>query len=735
MSAKYLRLTCVLTFFCHFTTCVLGQTVNQVSNGFQPNQWTNSLVAPKEAKLWANSVATTTNATGHIPSEVNLHHPQATQQRPAQVINPYATASPSPLTVMTGAPAAGPITQVTLPPVDMTPVRVEPLVVSSALPQQLAQQARQAGTTTQQLKPLPPQAAVGRSAYLYGTPAVAPNTMPPVTVGTTSPSPLPIHSVSSTGQQQSQQTLGHSVTAEATQPNFQGPPVIGTPLRVANNAFATAGSNASPFGAEPPIEDLPKPPSRRSLQSHIPQSTPSPTPFPTVGQAVPVENGCCANGQCQVLQSPPCTVYANPPHLQMTPVPAYSNQLFVYPQLTQQISPHDLQACIGNSVNAYCAPQQQTFLKRRPVPGTLCGCRSDDSCRLWSRWGSLIYWLKGYDVPALVTTSPAGTPLPDVGVPGLPTTTTLFGDSSIGESLRTGGRLNLGFWAENDRRVGIEGEFFALGSGDEDDFVSTLGGNRIIARPFFNTDPTVNAPVADVVNMPGVINGFVEVDTSSRIYSGAATARFNVACRCIKRNVQSRFDLLAGYRYFHLGETLGIYELTEPTGGAVGETNEFYDEYRTRNDLHSVEFGINWMRQHNRHYIELLGTVALGEVTRRVDTTGFSNVYIPGVADDVFPGGFYNHPSQQGRTEDSEFAVLPQARAKWGYFISPAMRIFVGYDFLYLSSVVRPNSQIDQSLDPADLLTAGRPPRRLRRNLPDDEAWLQGASFGLLYNF
>ena len=60
----------------------------------------------------------------------------------------------------------------------------------------------------------------------------------------------------------------------------------------------------------------------------------------------------------------------------------------------------------------------------------------------------LIWWFKGNQVPALVTTSPDGTPRPQAGVLGQPGTEVLFGDTGIDDNYRPGLRLTVGRWLD-----------------------------------------------------------------------------------------------------------------------------------------------------------------------------------------------------------------------------------------------------------------------------------------------
>ena len=104
----------------------------------------------------------------------------------------------------------------------------------------------------------------------------------------------------------------------------------------------------------------------------------------------------------------------------------------------------------------------------------------------WAEVDLLAWTVKGDRLPPLVTTSPVGTPLLQAGVLGLPTTSVLFGDSSVNGAWRAGGRLRAGYWFDPSRSRGIEASVFGLGDVSTG-FNANSATTPIIARPFFNT--------------------------------------------------------------------------------------------------------------------------------------------------------------------------------------------------------------------------------------------------------
>ena len=102
------------------------------------------------------------------------------------------------------------------------------------------------------------------------------------------------------------------------------------------------------------------------------------------------------------------------------------------------------------------------------------------------------------------------------------------------------------------------------------------------------------------------------------------------------------------------------------------------------------------------------------------------------------PYGIFATPANSGTSTSNQFSVVPEAQIKLGYDITPAIRLTVGYDFIYASNVVRPTDQIDRNLvkgqffqeDPHSTSLAY--PQRLNRST---DFYAQGVSIGVAARF
>jgi hypothetical protein len=86
-----------------------------------------------------------------------------------------------------------------------------------------------------------------------------------------------------------------------------------------------------------------------------------------------------------------------------------------------------------------------------------------------------------------------------------------------------------------------------------------------------------------------------------------------------------------------------------------------------------------------------------------------------------------NYASLQiGHYAQDRFAVAPELRLNVGYQFTPFIRGTIGYDFTYLSSVLRPGNQIDNTYDG---ITHPLVPMKT------SSFWSQGLNLGMQFSF
>ena len=381
----------------------------------------------------------------------------------------------------------------------------------------------------------------------------------------------------------------------------------------------------------------------------------------------------------------------------------------------------------------------------------------------------MLWWIKNSEVPVLLTTGvPGGTPLP--AVLGQPGTSVLFGGSDIDNQVRSGGRISGGYWLNDCQTFGLEGGYFFLGNRSVG--FDAVSGNplasTVIARPFF--DVLAGIQNAELIAFPGLATGQFHMTSSSRL-QGADLNMIGIPCctpccntcadqgccpgDAAKCNTRSNtcygcnywLSLLGGFRYMQLDEGLGITETSRvnpalPAGAPLfgGSTITIADQFDTHNYFYGGQVGAQAEFCWGRVFVDARGTVALGVTHEVVDIQGATAVTSPTGTTVVTPAGFFASGSNRGHFARDAFAVVPEAEVNLGYQFTSHLRGFVGYSFLYCSSIVRPGDQIDVGLSGTQIPTDTRynpaaGPARPAVLLRATDFWAQGINFGMEFRY
>lgn len=335
---------------------------------------------------------------------------------------------------------------------------------------------------------------------------------------------------------------------------------------------------------------------------------------------------------------------------------------------------------------------------------------------VWVRPEYLLWWTQGMDVPALVTTSPTGTPQAQAGVLGQPSTSVLFGNSDLNDGARSGGRISAGVWLNPWQATGIEGSLFALEE-ETTSFQLASGGTPIIARPFFNVQ--IPAEDARLVAFPGFTTGSVSIQANTQLQGAELLLRQML-------NPPGLFAtaILAGYRFFRLDDDLRINEtlVQGPT------TVSLFDSFDTQNTFHGAQVGMVSEIRHNRWSGEFVMKVALGITHSKVQIDGATTTTVGGVSATAI-GGLLAQSTNIGTFEQDDFAVIPELGATIGFNVTERFKLTVGYTFIYWSRIARPGDQIDRDINVP--LVPGPTTLRPQFAFEMTDFWAQGVNFGL----
>ena len=431
----------------------------------------------------------------------------------------------------------------------------------------------------------------------------------------------------------------------------------------------------------------------------------------------------------------------------------------------------DCKSCQNKSHNSYrsSAGHCESCNRSQPHCNT-CGqckkCKGLSCCPasepgIYGRAEYTLWWFDEMYTPPLVT---SGT-VASEAVLGRDGTQVLFGGDLLDDP-RSGLRLTLGAWLDDQRDFAIEGDYFITETESIGFQASDPTGATVIGRPFYNLSPldadgvTILPPDEDaqLVSFPNLVGGSVNVYARSQFESFGLRLRTGLCCRELgcgnacgkpgcnscgpryggKASAISRIDFVGGYRYTNLDETLAISEppITSLDSANPGTFN-IQDRFDTDNEFHGLDLGVVSEWENNRWAIELTSRIAIGSTRQRVTINGSTTTSNNG-ASFTSSGGLLALDSNIGTYKRNRFGVLPELSARLAYKIRPDLRLSVGYSLMYWANVVRPGEQIDLSIDPQFIPPAAATPvasSHPQFNFHETGFWAHGLNFGLDYRY
>ncbi|HMP01023.1 MAG TPA: BBP7 family outer membrane beta-barrel protein [Gemmatales bacterium] len=369
--------------------------------------------------------------------------------------------------------------------------------------------------------------------------------------------------------------------------------------------------------------------------------------------------------------------------------------------------------------------------------------------RFWVGAEYLLWTIRPGPLPVPVATTSTLIPPPVTGAVGRlgePGTVVVLGNQDLNYGTFSGLRMNVGYLISPSAGISLEGSGFFLERRTDDNFAVTDDqGNNLLAIPVVNV-LSGNEGRA-IYGFPGEFIGGIGISSGSRLWS----AETNAALLGIAERGAWRFDLLAGFRYADLNENVGIGASTFIIGQGFlstyrdiqlfpGDTIITQDNFRARNQFYGGQIGLRAETTFGRFFLQGVAKTPLGGTRQRLEIDGLTTVVASGVVLQD-QGGVFASPTNIGSYSRSQFSVLPEAGVTLGWQLNEAVRVGVGYTFLYWTNVARPGEQIDRVINPTFLPTTrdfSVTPFGPIRPLPTGDRsdfWAQGINFSLEVRF
>jgi len=341
----------------------------------------------------------------------------------------------------------------------------------------------------------------------------------------------------------------------------------------------------------------------------------------------------------------------------------------------------------------------------------------------WAGADALFWRVKGGLVSPLVVGvyTSANPPLPADPRMAFPVS-----DDRINGDVQSGFRLRAGMWLDKPHGTGVEVTFTDfLHESDRNYFVGN--SNVILARPF--VDVVQRSPALFQLSNPtGGVQGIAAVATTF----DSDGFELNMLRRG-PAMIGEEMHWILGLRYWSLEESLAVETAAQTSALRLSA----FDSFATRNRFFGPQVGGNWHWDRGRLSIDLSAKLAVGAIWEESSIDGGSTAMSPSGARLDRSGGLLALRSNIGDDDRTKLAVMRDTSLSLGYCIADNVQLRLGYDFMWVSNVIRPGQQIDLGVNPSYLPFSPTPSGTPRpwHKFDGEIFYMHGFSLGLAVQF
>ncbi|HVS36078.1 MAG TPA: BBP7 family outer membrane beta-barrel protein [Gemmataceae bacterium] len=337
--------------------------------------------------------------------------------------------------------------------------------------------------------------------------------------------------------------------------------------------------------------------------------------------------------------------------------------------------------------------------------------------------GYLGVWTKHNSAPILVTQGSIFDPIP--GALAQPGTTPIIGGTIDGDTYHSGARLSFAYDCCCDRSWTVDANVFALQDRTETQNASNGGGGfTVLARPFFSVP--ANSQSAVLIADSGLTSGGVAVQLKQQVYGGDANVIWNF---WPGEGGSWAASMLLGGRALSVDEQMFVTDTVQglPTSTLSGVSVFQNDNISCHNYFYGAQPGVVYSWYLGSFSLDLIGKVAFGYTDEWLSMNGVTQTTFRGRTTTA-NGALLVLPSNAGTYHKDEFAVAPELLINAKYAFNQYFRVGVGYDYLYLSRLLRPGDQVDEEV-------GGAAPVHPTALLKQSDWWMEGFTASLEFSF
>ena len=355
--------------------------------------------------------------------------------------------------------------------------------------------------------------------------------------------------------------------------------------------------------------------------------------------------------------------------------------------------------------------------------------------RFWFSGGYQAGFIRNQPTPAIIATQGGA-----FAIQGSAGVNSVLGGRDTDVGTLHGGRFDGGFWLGANRAFGVEAGVFFLTEKTASSSVS--GGGSALGRPFYDT--SIQAQNVRLLNLPGQVSGGVTSDVSSLVVG----TDLGPIVRVIETDMLT-LDQIFYFRYLTLEESQTVSDSVSPVGGAVtfrgqsfrgaGTAVSVRDSALAINHFYGGGAGLRLGLTPGRFSASVTGKLAVGRNSGSLRLDGTTT--LTGAGDtQVASGGLLVPANAIGRYNRSDFSFMPEVGVKVGFQISRTVGVYAGYNFLYMTNVVRPGESFANRVNPTQLPSSqnfGVPfgPTNAGVQLQNSDFWMHSVGAGVTLTF
>jgi hypothetical protein len=141
-------------------------------------------------------------------------------------------------------------------------------------------------------------------------------------------------------------------------------------------------------------------------------------------------------------------------------------------------------------------------------------------------------------------------------------------------------------------------------------------------------------------------------------------------------------------------------QVGQAAGVLVDTTINVHDHFGTSNNFYGGQVGLKASLRRDNWEIDVIGKFAAGMMDQAVDIYGSTQFIPPSGPSQVVPGGLLALSSNSGHYQRDVFTIVPEVTVQLRYHITTWLDATVGYSLIYLGSTVRPDQEVDTTINP-----------------------------------